>query len=257
MNSALRELNLSKEEAVFAARIEDLCNLCDRNNIPKFTGFLDLRQQKISEYAASGVLPNAFSFYGGFVDAQRKMFGVFPDYVQDRDIEFPLSFIKVFHPRPLTHRDFLGSLMSLGIKREIVGDILVGSEISFIILQSSMCDYVLDNVNKIGNVGVKLNICDASEIIVSENRFEEKSDIVSSMRLDCVVSAFTNKSRSESEKLISSERVCVNDEIISSCSKNVSEGDIISIRSFGKYIVGPCNSKTKKGRLVLSYKKYI
>lgn len=257
MNNALRELSLSKEEAIFAARIEDLCRLCDRNNIPKFTGFLDLRQQKISEYAASGFLPNSFSFYGGFDGAQRKMFGVFPDYIQDRNAEFPLCFVKISHSRPLTHRDFLGSLMSLGVKREIVGDILVGEDKSFIIIQSSMCDYVLDNVVKIGNVGVKLSICNSDEIVFSENRFEDRSEIVTSMRIDCVVSAFTNKSRSESEKLISSERVVVNDAIVSSCSKNVYEGDIISIRSFGKYIVGPVISKTKKGRLKLSYKKYI
>lgn len=257
MNNALKGLSLSKEEAVFAARIEDLCSLCDRNNVPKFSGFLDLRQQKISEYAASGVLPNAFTFYGGYEGAERKMFGVFPDYIQDKNARFPMSYIKISHPRPLTHRDFLGSLMSLGIKREIIGDILVGEQDSFIILQTSMCDYILDNINKIGNVGVKLSLCEANEVIFSENRFEEKTEIVSSMRLDCVISALTNKSRSESEKLISSERVVVNNETITSCSKNVSEGDIISIRSFGKYIAGPCNSKTKKGRLVLSYKKYI
>ena len=86
MNSALKALNLSKEENVFAARIEDLCRLCDRNNVPKFSGFLDLRQQKISEYTASAVLPNAFSFYGGYCDAERKMFGVFPDYIQNRNV---------------------------------------------------------------------------------------------------------------------------------------------------------------------------
>lgn len=257
MNGAFKGLNLSKEETVFAARIEDLCSLCDRNNIPKFSGFLDLRQQKISQYAASGVLPNAFIFYGGYDSAERKMFGVFPDYIQDKNTEFPISFIKISHSRPLVHRDFLGSLMSLGIKREIVGDILVGEQDSYVILQSSMCDYVLENISKIGNVGVKLSVCEACDVILSENRFEEKTEIISSMRLDCIISAFTNKSRSESEKLITSERVVVNNETVTSCSKNVSDGDIISIRSFGKYIVGPINSKTKKGRLVLSYKKYI
>lgn len=257
MNEALKGLNLSREETLFAARIEDLCRLCDKNNVPKFTGFLDLRQQKIAEYCASGVLPCAFSFYGGYYCAERKMFGVFPDYIDDRNAQFPISFLKISHSRPLNHRDFLGSLMSLGIKREIVGDILVGENGSFIILQTSMCDYVTDNITKIGNVGVKISVCQASEVVLSENRFEEMTEIVSSMRLDCVVAAFTNKSRSESEKLVSSERVVVNNETITSCSKNVSDGDVISIRSFGKYIVGSCNSKTKKGRLVLSYKKYI
>lgn len=257
MADFLSQLNLSREESVFAARIEDCCELCDRNNVPKFTGFLDLRQQKIAEYSAGGVMPGSFSFYGGYEGAERKMFGVFPDYISDRINEYPISYLCVSHSRPLTHRDFLGSLMSLGIKREIIGDIVVGEEKSYIIIQSSMCDHVIDNISKIGNVGVRIEISDGIDLSSFGNRFEENSVIVSSMRLDCVVAALTSKSRSDSAKFVTSERVSVNHEIITSCSKCLGEGDVISIRSFGKFIIGACTSKTKKGRIVLLYKKYI
>ncbi|MEE1279656.1 MAG: hypothetical protein UHH95_02355, partial [Oscillospiraceae bacterium] len=92
---------------------------------------------------------------------------------------------------------------------------------------------------------------------ISNERFEENSVIISSMRLDCVVAALTGKSRADSAKLVTSERVSVNHEIITSCSKTLYDSDVLSIRSFGKFIIGSCVSKTKKGRLVLLYKKYI
>ena len=257
MNDYICQLNLGRDEAIFAARIEDYCRFCDKNNVEKFSGFLDLRQQKIAEGVAAAILPGSFSFYGGIDGAERKMFGVFPDYVIEREKEYPISFLKVYHNRPLTHRDFLGSILSLGIKREIVGDIIVSEKESHIIIQRSMADYIIDNISKIGNVGVKIEITDGNGLTVSDNRYEENSVIVSSMRLDCVVAALISKSRSDSAKLVDSERVSVNHEIITSCSKNVCDGDVISIRSFGKFVIGSCASKTKKGRLVLHYKKYI
>ena len=123
MNESLRQLNLSRDEEIFASHIDDLISACDRRNVPKFSGFLDLRQQKIAQYVASSVKADSFVFFGGFENAERKMFGVFPDYIIDKNSQFPIDCIEISHSRPLSHRDFLGSLMSLGIKREIIGDI--------------------------------------------------------------------------------------------------------------------------------------
>ena len=257
MNEHLKGLLLSREEEIFSSRIEDLFSMCDRKNIPKFSGFLDLRQQKIADVTACGIDFSAFSFYGGYQDAERKMFGVFPDYVTEREEEFPICYLEVVHSRPLNHRDFLGSLMSLGIKREIVGDILVGEEKSYIIVQDAMSQHIIDSLSKIGNVGIKIRKCEQSDIALSDNRFEECSEIVSSMRLDCVIAALISKSRAEAARFVEGERVSVNHEIITSGSKQLCAGDVVSVRSFGKFIIGECNAKTKKGRLVLNYKKYI
>ncbi len=257
MSDCLSQLHLSREETVFAAKIEDCCHLCERNNIPKFSGFLDLRQQKIAMFVSLGISPDSFTMFGGYDGAERKMFGVFPDYVSERNSEFPIAYLCVLHKRPLTHRDFLGSLMSLGIKREIIGDIIVGEKKSYLIVQSSMCDHIIDSISKIGNVGVNITECSGEEIVFSQERFEENTVIVSSMRLDCVVAALTGKSRADSAKLVASERVMVNHETITSCSKNINCDDVLSIRSFGKFIIGSCKSRTKKGRLVLQYKKFI
>ena len=257
MNNRLAQLNLNSEEKILSSRVEDFFSICERKNIPKFSGFLDLRQQKIALYTASGIKSSEFEFFGGYPGAERKMLGVFPDYITGHLSEFPIGYLEFMHSRKLSHRDFLGSLMSLGIKREIVGDIIVGEKKSYIIVQKSFCSHIIDNMSKIGNVGITVSECTEKDIVLVENCFDEDSIIVSSMRVDCVAAALLKISRADSAKFINSERVRINHEIADSCSKNVNAGDVLSICGVGKFIVGECTSKTKKGRFVLSYKKYI
>lgn len=257
MNEYLLGLHLSKDEQFFASHIEDLVYECMRKNVSVFSQFLDLRQQKIAKAAADPIYSGNFEFFGGVDDAERKILGVFPDYVYDRIGEFPISVLKISHARPLTHRDFLGAFMSLGIKREFLGDILVGEKETYLLLQPSLSGFVIENVEKIGNVGVKIEPCDFTDIKLIEQRFSDETAIVSSLRLDCVVAAIADKSRNDASKFILGEKVNVNHEIVSSCSKSICEGDVISVRSVGKFKIGKVVTQTKKGRLVLSYKKYI
>lgn len=258
MNDYLLALHLTRDEVVFASHIEDLARACESKNIPVFSQFLDLRQQKIAKACVESFgLKKAF--FGGYADAERKMLGVFPDYVQSDDIEdgFPITALRISHSRTLSHRDFLGAFMSLGIKRELLGDILVSDSESFLILSLRMCDYVIQNVNKIGNVGVKISGCELGEIKIPQQQLSNQTAIVSSLRLDCIVAALSNKSRADASKLVLAEKVSVNHQTASSVSKNVTEGDVLSIRSVGKFKIGAVVSQTKKGRYVLSYNKYI
>ncbi len=257
MNDYLLGLHLSKEEQFFASHIEDLAYESLRKNIAVFSQFLDLRQQKIAKAAVDPIAPGSFMFFGGTEDAERKILGIFPDYVYDKIGEYPISVLRILHSRPLTHRDFLGAFMSLGIKRELLGDILVGECETYFFLQPSLVSFVTDNIEKIGNVGVKIESCNFSDIKLTEQRFSDETAIISSLRLDCVVAAVADKSRNDVSKLILGEKVNVNHEIVSSCSKSVCEGDVISVRSVGKFKIGNVVTQTKKGRLVLSYKKYI
>ncbi len=258
MNDYLKALHLTRDEVVFASHIEDLARACENKNTPTFSHFLDLRQQRIAKACVES-LGLEKAFFGGFIDAERKMLGIFPDYVKECDREelFPIAALRINHSRPLSHRDFLGAFMSLQIKRELLGDILVSGEESFLLLHPRMCDYVTQNVQKVGNVGVKISRCELGDVKACEQQLMEQTAIVSSLRLDCVVAALSCKSRADASKLVLGEKVSVNHQIANSTSKNVSPGDVLSIRSVGKFKICTVVSQTKKGRLVLSYNKYI
>lgn len=249
--------NFNREEQLLAARVQDCLTLCLRRQQPKFTGFLDLHQQKIAAFAAAAVSAQDSCFFGGFPEAERRVFGAFPAYFDEKEKNFPIVCIRAKHSRPLSHRDFLGALMSLGINREAVGDILVSDEQSFLFLTETIAQHVLDNLRKVGNVGVCLSLCEPQEAGTLQPRFSQEKAIVSSLRADCVTAALAQKSRAESAKLITGELVQLNHAPLKSVSTSVCSGDVLSIRRVGKFLIGDVETTTKKGRLVLSYKKYI
>lgn len=149
---------LSGEEKLFLERIRDLVTLCDQRGIPRFSAFLDERQQRIA--LSAGSLPGVTcGFWGGFPDAERKMFYALPDYCSPEDESlYPIRIITAEFPRQyaLTHRDFLGALMNLGLRREAIGDILVGEGRAVLFLWETVADLVLSELSKAGRVGLRL-----------------------------------------------------------------------------------------------------
>lgn len=146
---------LSGEEKLFLERIRDLVTLCDQRGIPRFSAFLDERQQRIA--LSAGSLPGVTcGFWGGFPDAERKMFYALPDYCSPEDESlYPIRIITAEFPRQyaLTHRDFLGALMNLGLRREAIGDILVGEGRAVLFLWETVADLVLSELSKAGPGG--------------------------------------------------------------------------------------------------------
>ena len=120
---------MTKEEQYLISHAHDKCNECINKNMITATGFLDMHEQTV---LANERFSGRFVFFGGYGDAERKILCFLPDYLEEPE---GLSILKAEYRghKKLTHRDFLGSLMSLGIKREIIGDILVGEEKSYII----------------------------------------------------------------------------------------------------------------------------
>ena len=147
--------------------------------------------------------------------------------------------------------------MGLGIERDRIGDIVVTEEAGFFFLHSSISKYVLDNLKKIGAHGVKLSVHSMKDMEYPEGRFAILKTVVASMRLDAVVGGCVNLSRSKCASLIEHEKVSVNHRLITECSLKVSEGDLLSVRGFGRFIVTSLEGETRSGRLHLSLKKYL
>ncbi|MBQ4528112.1 MAG: hypothetical protein II998_08565 [Clostridia bacterium] len=218
-----------------------------------FTKFLTpLEAREISSRFPKGEVNIAF--FGGYDGAERTVasFGeVFSE------TEYPLCCleIRVKGKHSLSHRDFLGSAISLGLKRELLGDIIVCEEGALLFCLDEIADYIADNLTKIANTGVSVRHYEGEAVKLSRN-YVRTSSTVSSLRLDAVVSAATSKSRATSAEMIQRGLVSHNYKEAISVSMNVKDGDIITVRGIGKYLINTDEKLTRKGRIHIDINKY-
>ena len=250
---------LSAGDALLEARILDAVRLCEKTYQPRFAGFLDEREAGIAQRAARREGFSRFLLWGGHENAERVMFGAFPDYYGDPEpSEFPLCAVTVRYRAcdSLTHRDFLGSFLAAGITRASLGDILVGEGRSVVFVREEIADFLLGQISKIGRVGVKLSR-GAEEPLPQGRGFQHISAVIASSRLDCAVAACCGLSREKAASLINSGAVLLCHEEILSASAPVAEGDKLSVRGKGRYVVDRVGPPTKKGRLSFQARKYL
>lgn len=239
---------------MFYARIEDTVAICERTNKCKYLGFLSLEQAA----AAKNYLEKRnirFALWGGYAGAERVMLGCFPDWAETD--EFPITAVTFKYRKtdPLSHRDFLGSLMGLGLTRESVGDILTEEGRAVVFLSEDIADFVLNQTRKIGRVGVAVSKGFEGELPKGD-ALAELSTTVASERLDCVVAAVAGISRGAAVEKITQGLVSVNSFITEKTTLSVNEGDVIAVRSKGKFIIVSLDGRTRKNRVILNYKGY-
>lgn len=223
---------------------------------PCFLGFLDESQAVFCQdflRQESG----SWLFWGGYEEAERVMVGFFPDYLEPAPENFPiqpLTFTFREEDKP-GHRDFLGSFMGLGIERDVLGDILVGGQCCVVFVREEMTRYFLDNVRKIGRVGVKsFEGCEEPLPVLRE--YKPINGVVASNRLDCITALVCRTSREKAVRMITAGRVALNHQERLENDWRVEEGDIVSVRGNGKYIVDTFGPLTSKGRLTVKCRKY-
>lgn len=185
------------------------------------------------------------------------MFGAFPDYMEPDVSSFPIIPLAFSYPSAynLSHRDFLGALMGTGIKRETIGDILVGEGRSIVFIKEELADYICAQVDKIGRVGVKIK-AGTDAPLPGGKPPEEITCTLASMRLDAIVAAVLHISREKCVKLIASGLVSVNHQVRDNVSMVLKPDDSIVVRGKGKFVVGQSDGLTKKGRVRLVIKQY-
>lgn len=247
-------------DKLFIAKLGDMVSRCEKNCCPVFSRFLDERQcVQAQQWCSANAGGMSFMLWGGFPDARRKMLAVYPDYCEDYVLEeFPMKCLTFNYRKEdsLTHRDFLGSLMGQKLVREVVGDIVIDEGIAQVFVTETAARDITSSVEKIGRVGVKISDNRPFELEVKQE-FRDMSGTVASLRLDCIVSLAAKLSREKAAVLIRSERVEVNHFPVSSVSHELSEGDIISVRGCGRFVLKGINGSTKKGRIHIILLKYI
>lgn len=240
---------MNSEEQLLIKRFSELSSRSEMRGIYVHTDFLNLNEQSL---LLSSVKRNA-TLFGGHENAERNI------AVFGNSEEFGYEFtppVKCVKAEPLnkkfsdelTHRDFLGALMNLGIKRETIGDIIINENTSFIFCLEAVADYLCDNLTKVKHTTVKCSLCEE----LPENAEKEPEEHIvhaASERLDAITGAVYNLSRSESALLITSKKVYVNSKLCENTSYTLKSGDIVSARGFGRYIYSEKAGETKKGRL--------
>lgn len=197
--------------------------------------------------------------YGGYPEAQRRILAVFPDYYEDYIIEeFPLKCLTFRFRKEdkLTHRDFLGSFMGMRLKREVTGDIIVNEGIAQVFVTEIAARLILSTVSKIGRTGVRV-FDDVPFQLEVKQEFRNISGTVASLRLDCIVSLAAGIGRENAARLIRSDKTEVNHFPVTSVSHELKEGDMLSVRGCGRFVLSGINGATKKGRIHIILKKYI
>ncbi|MBQ9742688.1 MAG: hypothetical protein IJV88_03315 [Ruminococcus sp.] len=241
------------ESQILFSRIDDLiCN--SGQSVNKFYGFLnECQSADVSAYLKNKGF--SYTLYGGYSNASR----VFVAIDDVDEYSFPISALRIVSKgkKVLSHRDYLGAIMGMGVKRECIGDIvLLSDKSSVVFVRNEIAEYLINELTKVGRDSVDISyFSDDTDALCSNT--EELRIIVTSMRADNVVSACINCSRGVASQLISSDQVFLNYFHVSKPSVTVSEGDILSIRGYGKFIIGEQTGSTKKDRMVISVLRYI
>ncbi len=244
------------------ARAEDTARICEKQYSPKAFGFLTPAEKMTVK---NGFNPKLFSpdinfkFFGGYAEAERCLFLAYPDYAEESiDGEFiSLIEIKGRDIATLSHRDFLGSILGLGIKREKLGDILCYDDRCLVFALTDIAEYIISNLDKVARCGVSASIADLSKSQIPKRKFEEIKTTVASLRLDAVVGAALKTSRANAAEAIREKRVSVNWQEMTDTSVKLSPGDVISIRGAGRFRLAEETTETKKGRVGICIQKAI
>ena len=243
------------DNKLLLSHIDDLINAVKKGRRFVFTPFLSIDQ--ISDVI--GYLRNRnidFCLYGGYEDAERCIVGLGTDSPPENYI-FPLSSLEFLLNSnvEITHRHVLGALMSLGIKRECIGDIVFTEDKCVFFVETKIAEYIQLNLFSVSKLRVEVNLSSFDGDL--SRSFEECGCIVASMRLDCIISELAHKSRSYACELIERGLVFVDGIQCQKKDKLVDEKSIISIRKVGKFKIDSIDGKTKKDRIKLKILKYI
>lgn len=247
----------SKELKILEARISDSIYKANDRNAPGFVGFLSASGTLLAVETAKREKAK-YMLFGGYDGAERVFFGAFPDWCEPEGHYFPIVKLRIKNrsDKVLTHRDVLGAFMSAGIERDTIGDILTNGKDLVAFVFEGIAGHIIAFVDKIASAGVEIVRDDTDYLPVPLN-FEEMSGTVASLRLDCVVAELSNCSRNRSTELIEGGLVSVNGIEAVKLTREICDGDTVTIRRVGKFIIDDTNSVTKKGRVALKYRKYV
>lgn len=250
---------MNDNETLEIHRILDVANRCYNRNCETYTDFLDLGKQTVFNSILNQLPPVSYKIMGGYDLSERRVV-VFLPY-EDFPMDIPYTIIKITpanakFSEDLTHRDYLGSIVGLGITRDKFGDIVITDDAAYVFVMKDIAGYVMDNLTKIRNTIVRTAYVDAVDFEYTP-RYTEITGSVASLRLDAVIALGFSISRNHIVSYIEEGRVFVNGRVITSNAYNLKDNDIISVRKLGRIQFMNSITSTKKGRIMVSIRRMI
>lgn len=237
------------EERDFIDQVLHWRNYVETQYAPKLTDFLDPREQHILKMLIGENGDVKYTLFGGSSGVERRRALLQPDYLTSVHGDFQICLFEIDYPKKfvtIEHRQVLGTLMSLGLKRGKFGDILThDGQIQFFAAKE-ISEYIRSNLQSIGRAGVKLVETPLNHALSSQELWEENELTVSSLRLDTVISNIHHLSRQKSQTFIQQGLVKVNWTLIENPSFECQVGDLISVRGHGRVKIISIEGKTKK-----------
>ncbi|GEN32717.1 MULTISPECIES: RNA-binding protein [Aneurinibacillus] len=216
------------------------------------TDFLDPRQAFIVRSLANREAGVYVAEFGGYEGAERVRIVLYPQYMEPTQEEFGVELLEVKGSNQfltLEHRDYLGSLLGLGIKREKFGDILVHKEGAQLLVAEEIAEYVRLHMTQVHRIHVMVESKPLDKIDVPEQSFRTLSFTVQSPRLDAVIGDVYRLSRAKTIAPIQNGRAKVNFREVNDPSFQLEAGDVVSFKGFGRFKVNEIGGETKKGRI--------
>lgn len=259
----LERLGASGEERLELAKVLDRAEQAQNRNAPTATDFLSpSRLARAGDLLRlAGIPETGYAALGGYGGAERRLLLFLPDWLEMADAGdySPIRCLRASFRAEyaLTHRDFLGSLMGMGIVREKVGDILVGSDSADLLVLDTVADFLLQSWSAAGRAGLTVAEISPEHIRIPEAGCREVRDTVPSLRLDAVAAAGFHMARGKAAGLVESGRVQVNWRECVKPDKLLRAGDTVSARGFGKFELAEVGGLTRKGRISVTLRVYV
>lgn len=254
------------DEKILLAQVTDKIEFSKQKERIECTDFLDMYQISLIKNFLKKMNFENYVLYGGFEDSERKVLIIYPKkYNIDMVQKNYSKLIKVIRislqeeeKGKYTHRNYLGGIVKLGMKREKVGDILVFNDGADILVKLETAESLKQELGTLTRFeNAKLDVIDVKDLREQELKVEEVNIIVPSLRLDNFVSDLARTSRSKAVQIIDSERVFINGQSETKASKQIKLGDVITIRGKGRFVIKEFAGNTRSGRNVVRVEKYV
>lgn len=244
--------HFAKEERPFVERALEMLTLVERKQAMRLTDFIDPRQMAIFQSLASQVQDVKVSANGGYDGAERVRVLLHPEYLSVEHEDFRLELLRIkadqrFHV--LEHRDVMGALLNVGLKREKFGDMVTEADGCYAIVAAEAVDFVCSQVTQIHRTSVQFERVPWEEFVPPAPRYVEKTITVPSPRVDAIIGEVHNLSRAKAVVPIRAGKVKVNWKVVEDPSHPLQAGDMVSMAGFGRFKLLDISGPTRSGRL--------